>query len=250
MIVLQNMGGIAPMLTPAALSDNLAQAANNLVLYKGGVTPLKGATSITTLAKQGNKKSIYRFGIGADETKYWFSWTTPVNVVKGPIAGDTSERTYFTGDGVPKKTDFTLATSGGTTYPVAAYNLGVPAPTSAPILTQVSDTGPAVQESRAYVYTHVTAWGEESSPSLAAIGVADSTHVLQLSGFAKIPTGQYNIVTRRIYRSVTSSSGTNYYWVGDISSSTDVFVDNVAATGIAQRARRGSVGRCGVAAGI
>ena len=31
MIVLQNMGGIAPMLTPAALSDNLAQAANNLL---------------------------------------------------------------------------------------------------------------------------------------------------------------------------------------------------------------------------
>ena len=103
MIVLQNMGGIAPMMTPASVSDRLAQTAENLVLYKGGVTPLEDAVTVATPTKSGTKKSIYRFGIGQPETQYWFSWTTDVRVVKGPIASDTTERTYFTGDGTPKK---------------------------------------------------------------------------------------------------------------------------------------------------
>lgn len=234
MIALQGMGGIAPMVMPARLPDNLAQTANSLVLYKGGVAPLKDTTTVVTPSKSGVKKTIYRFGIGQPETQYWFSWTDPVNVVKGPIASDTTERTYFTGDGVPKKTDFSLATGGGTSYPVAAYNLGIPAPTSAPFLTQVSGTGPTVQESRAYVYTNVSAWGEESAPSPASIGTADATNVLQLSGFSAVPTGQYNIVKRYIYRTVTSSTGTNYYWVGEILSSASTFTDSTASTSVGE----------------
>lgn len=234
MIVLQNMGGIAPMITPASLPDGFAQTATNLVLYKGGVAPLKDATTVTTPTKTGVKQSIYRFGIGQPETQYWFSWTTDVRVCKGPIASDTTQRTYFTGDGVPKKTDMSLALSGGTSYPVASYNLGVPAPTVAPALTQVSGTGPTIQESRAYVYTNVTSWGEESAPSPATIGTADSTHVLQLSGFDTVPTGQYSIAQRYIYRTVTSSSGTNYYWVGAIAASATTFTDTTAATGIGE----------------
>lgn len=86
MIILANMGGIAPMMTPASLSDRLAQTAENLVLYKGGVTPLKDAVTVATPTKSGTKKSIYRFGISQPEGQYWFSWTTQVNVVRGPIA--------------------------------------------------------------------------------------------------------------------------------------------------------------------
>lgn len=234
MIVLQNMGGIAPMVTPLELPDRLAQTASNVILYKGGACPLKAPTSVMTPTKSGVKKTIYRFGIGEPETQYWFTWTTPVNVVKGPIASDTTQRTYFTGDGVPKKTDFSLALSGGTSYPIAAYNLGVPAPATAPVLTQISGSGPAIQESRAYVYTNVTAWGEESAPSPAAIGTADSANVLKVSDFEAVPTGQYSVTKRYIYRTVTSSAGTNYYFVGEVSAAATEFTDNVAATGIGE----------------
>lgn len=234
MIVLQNMGGIAPMITPAALSDRLAQTANNLVLYKGGVAPLKAPTTVLTPTKTGVKKTIYRFGIGQPETQYWFAWTTDVRVAKGMIASDSTERTYYTGDGLPKKTDFTLATSGGTDYPMAYYNLKVPAPTVAPILTQVSGSGPTVQESRAYVYTNVTAWGEESAPSPAAIATADASHVVQVEMSDPVPTGSYNWLKRYIYRSVTSSAGTNYYWVGEVAAATTTFVDSTAAANVGE----------------
>ena len=234
MIVLQNMGGIAPVLTPATLPDAMAQTASNLVLYKGGVCPLKDTTTVATPTKSGVKKTIYRFGLDQPETQYWFSWTTDVRVVKGPIASDTTQRTYFTGDGAPKKTDMTLALTGGTSYPMAAYNLGVPAPTAVPTLTQVPGTGPTTQESRAYVYTNVTAWGEESGPSPAAIGTADASHVVKLSNFEAVPTGSYNIAKRYIYRTVTSSSGTNYYWVGEVEASATEFIDNTPVTGIGE----------------
>ena len=235
MIILQNMGGIAPKVTPELLPDNLAQSASNVILHKGGVAPLKTATTVATPTKSGVKKTIYRFGISQPESQYWFSWTTPVNVCRGPIAGDTTERTYFTGDGVPKKTDMTLALSGGSSYPIAAYNLGVPAPTDAPALTNVAGThGPVVSEQRAYVYTNVTSWGEESAPSPAAIGTASSGSVLQLSGFTAVPTGQYDVVKRYIYRSVTSSAGTNYYFVGEITSGTSTFTDDVDVASIGE----------------
>lgn len=234
MIVLQNMGGIAPMITPGGLSDRLAQTAENLVLYKGGVTPLKDAVTVATPTKSGTKKSIYRFGIGQPETQYWFSWTTDVRVAKGPIASDTTERTYFTGDGTPKKTDMTLALQGGTSYPVAAYEMGVPAPTIAPVITTINGSGPATVESRAYVFTNVTAWGEESAPSPAAISAASPGVVPKLTFTDTIPSGQYNITKRYIYRTVTSSAGTNYYWIGEVPIATTEFVDQVPATGIGE----------------
>lgn len=234
MINLANMGGIAPKITPELLPDNMAQLANNAILHRGGVAPLKTPVTVATPTKSGTKKSIYRFGISQPEGQYWFSWTTQVNVARGPIAGDTTERTYFTGDGTPKKTDFSLATMGGTSYPVAAYELGVPAPTIAPILTQISGAGPTVQEQRAYVFTNVTAWGEESGPSPASIASADAGHIIQLNITDTIPSGQYNITKRYIYRTVTSSSGTNYYWIGEIAAGVTSFTDNIDITAIGE----------------
>lgn len=233
MIVLSGMGGIAPKITPELLPNNMAQAASNAILHKGGVAPLKDGLTIATPSKAGAKKTIYRFGKDQPETHYWFTWTNHVHVCRGPVI-ETTERTYYTGDGVPKKTDMSLALSGGTSYPLNAYNLGVPAPTTAPVVWQYGAAGPSVPEQRAYVYTHVTAWGEESAPSPAAIGTADNAHLLTLDSFAPAPGGAYNIVQRYIYRSVTSSSGTNYYFVGAIPITDTSFIDNVDIAGIGE----------------
>ena len=233
-IPMQGMGGISPKITPELLPPNAAQVAKNVRLHNGGVASLKTPTVVATPTRVGSHQTIYRFGKNQPDYQYWFSWSSHVNVARGPIAGDTEERTYYTGDGVPKKTNFPLATQSGTGYPVAYYNLGVPAPTAAPSLTQVATTGPVVTEMRAYVYTNVSAWGEESAPSPATIGEANSGAVLQVYGLSPVPTGSYNITTRRIYRSVTSASGTNYYYVGSIAAGTDSFVDNVDIAAIGE----------------
>lgn len=234
MIAIQNMSGIAPRTTPEMLPDTFAQTALNVLLHNGGVQSLSAPVTVATPTKVGTKKAIYRFGTNEPESQYWFSWTTPVSVARGPIPDDTTERTYFTGDGTPKKTDVSLALQSGTSYPVAAYELGVPAPVTAPFATVVAGTGPTVTEQRAYVFTNVTGWGEESAPSPAAIVSVDSSHNAQLINLDDVPAGQYNITKRYIYRTVSSNSGTNYYWIGEIAAGVTTFTDNVAITAIGE----------------
>ena len=235
-IPMQGMGGISPKITPELLPPNAAQVAKNVRLHNGGVASLKTPTVVATPTRVGSHQTIYRFGKNQPDYQYWFSWSSHVNVARGPIAGDTEERTYYTGDGVPKKTNFPLATQSGTGYPVAYYNLKVPAPTAAPTLSSVAGAGPVVTESRAYVYTNVSAWGEESAPSPATIGDATAATVVQLSNFSAVPTGSYSITQRYIYRSVSASSGTNYYHVGTIAAATTTFTDNVDIAAIGEHA--------------
>ncbi len=143
-ITVNKFSGVSPMTPPRYLSNEAAQTALNCPVWKGSLQPIKGALELTPspLTKSGNIKSIYRYDqTQTNELNHWFHWTTDVDVVQGFIAGDTTERTYFTGDGNPKVTDTTLAlTGGGNLYPIAAYDLGVPVPTSAPTTAKTSST--------------------------------------------------------------------------------------------------------------
>lgn len=67
---------------------------------------------------------------------YWFHWIGDVDVIRGPISGDTSERTYYA-DGVkPKMTYGSLPImGGGTNYPINSYDLGIPAPKNSPVIS-------------------------------------------------------------------------------------------------------------------
>ena len=132
-IQVSKFSGVSPMTPPRYLGNESAQTATNCPIWKGSLQPIKGALALSPspLTKSGNIKSIYRFDQSqTNQLNYWFHWTTDVDVVQGFIAGDTTERTYFTGDGNPKVTNATLSlTGGGNLYPIAAYDIGVPKPT-------------------------------------------------------------------------------------------------------------------------
>lgn len=116
------------------LQPNQAQIASNTRLWTGALEALP-AKSTTKTGVSAQAKSIYRFGQDTPgDADYWLVWNEHVHVVKGPIAGDVTERTYFSGDGYPKVTNNELALSSSP-YPGAAYKLGVPAPTNAPSAT-------------------------------------------------------------------------------------------------------------------
>ena len=73
---------------------------------------------------------------------FWFHWTTLVHAVKAAVGQDTTERTLYTGDGVPKITDSAIATAGGGfDYPNNSYILGVPAPADAATVVAIVNTG-------------------------------------------------------------------------------------------------------------
>lgn len=80
-------------------------------------------------------------GAWTKQNGYWFHWAGDVDVARGPVAGDTTERTYYTDGAQPKMTYSPIAVQSGTDYPVASYNLGIPMPASAPVAAKVTNTG-------------------------------------------------------------------------------------------------------------
>jgi hypothetical protein len=239
-ITLKGFAGKAPRVDPLLLPDNAAQTATNTKLWRGTVQPFRNYSTIVGQTKAGTITSIYRFGKAAPETQYWFHWTTDVNAVRGPVAGDTTERTYFTGDGVPKVTDNARATlGGGTAYPINSYTLGVPKPANTPIATAPATpaTGSDTAESRVYIYTYVSEWGEEGKPSTASNLVsAKIGDTITLTGLSTVPTGSYNMAngTKRIYRAATGNESTAYRFVAEIPVAQTSYNDAVATTSLGE----------------
>jgi|GEM_PF-781628 len=129
--------GQIPAIAPQYLPEGAAQVSHNAVHDNGNLRPLKDTAVVATPAKVGTKKSIHLFA-----KTFWFHWLDEVDVVRAPIPNDTQERTVFTGDGVPKVTDASIATAGGgVLYPNNSYLLGLPAPVSEPTVTVVSVAG-------------------------------------------------------------------------------------------------------------
>ena len=231
---IMGFGGVMPRTNASMLPDNMAQVASNCTLWNKDLRSLKAPLSVVTPHQIGiTIKSIYRIGQEVGETQYWMAWGTDVNVVRGMIAGDTSERTYYTGDGVPKVTNLAMATIGGLGYPVLSYALGIPAPVLAPTCTPGSSTSPV--ETRAYLYTYVSAFGEEGKPSPPTKVVVSESGSVTLSNMSPGPSGNYQIVSKRIYRSqVTSSGSAIYQFVKEIGVAVTSTVDNVAGTNLGE----------------
>lgn len=114
-LVMRNFGGMAPSANPKLLPDGGAAYCRNLDLRYGDFRPLPGAANAATIAAG---STLYKF----ETTGGFITRTAVVNFVRGPIATDTTERTYYTGDGVPQVTDNTGDTR----------QLGVPKPAAAP----------------------------------------------------------------------------------------------------------------------
>ena len=212
---LQQFGGIAPKISERKLPDGAAVTANNVRLESGDLAPLKTHTDISAELRAGVVKSIYQYG------NDWFSWTTDVDAIGSPIARDVYDRVYYTGDGVPKVTSNLIATGVGAD-PQFAYDLGVPAPTVAPNIVTITGEDPDPEnfsddETRFYVYTYVTEYGEEGPPSpVSAVANVLSPDQTVTVGTSNPVSNTQNITAKRIYRTSTSGSFTGFFLVKEI----------------------------------
>lgn len=210
-IAITSFRGELPALTPRLLQPTNAQAARNVNLRKGSLRAEYAPLPVTGIGGVITPSSIYRYPFGNDGQGFWFAWGDgkQVNAAKSPLAKDAWSRVYWTGDGFPKMAPIGVATQGAGPYPSGFYRLGIPAPVSAPLVTEAGNSGtpPATQVNATYIVTYVSAYGEEGPPSPASNiitrwdGAED-----QLVGKINVqlppaPTGPYNIVTKRLYRS-------------------------------------------------
>jgi hypothetical protein len=206
--------GEIPRLIPRLLPDSAAQRATNARLESGGLTPYRKPKFIERITSPAaDVQTIYRNGTT------WLAWDKLVYVAPGPVAAD---RLYVFGDGAPKMI------VAGTTYPLAMTT----PPTALTATPGGSGSGDVF--TRVYVYTEVTGFGEESAPCPVSNQVNwQAGMTVTLSGFRAAPAGR-NITTQRIYRSQTTLSGTELFFIAERAASTANYVDSVPINDFAE----------------
>jgi len=213
-------------INPVMLPDTTGVVSRNQKPGRGDLRAWKLPTTVATVP--GGRQTIYRMGRDVNsDTQYWLSWTSTVNVVRGFDAADTTEQTYYTGDGIPKFTNNIIGLASAP-YPTAYRPMGLPAPTGALTVAGTNSTATSPKtESYYYVYTYVNSAGWESAPSpISAIVTRDNLGSTAISGFTAAPSGNYDIATIRIYRTQGSSTGTDFYFLREIAIGTTSTTDD------------------------
>jgi len=218
--------GIAPGVSPRLLAEQFAQTAENVDFESGRLTPVTSDSDTFTLTNTA-RRSIFFY-----RDTNWLQWNDDgVSVVEGPIPADTLDRLYWTGEDYPRMgTASTIV--AGSSYPNASYRLGVPAPANAPTITKAGTADDTqTPDDVAYVYTFVTAFGEEGPPSPAS-NVLERTNTETITiplPSSDHPNGNYNFGTgakKRIYRSNTGSTNTTFQFVAEVSFATTTYDDS------------------------
>lgn len=226
--------GIKPLLDPHLLQASDAVVADNVQLTSGTIMPLLGTTTLKALTKT-TPKTIWRYGTSSVETEHWLEFAADTDVIASPLPEDIWGRAYWT-DGVKPKYGPSTAILSGSSYPGASYDLGIPAPTEKPLISGTAPAAASKAESRTVVFTYVSAYGEEGPPSPASTVVSlDPEKSATYSNLGSGPSGNYNITTKRIYRSSTVGSAAQFQFVAEIP------VANTSYTDTMQQAQLGEI---------
>jgi hypothetical protein len=222
---LQTFSGQAPKVYARLLPDDMAQVATNCRLDSGRLEPWKSNASSSITFATGSisaaTKSIYKHS-----SSVWIASNSEIDIARSPIAEDPHERIYITGGsaGFPQMT--TAQIVGNSTY----YRLGIPKPadlTSVTLSPSASENiNTEVPQSRSYIFTYVSYYGEEGVNCDAEAAQVVDVHTDQtvILDFPLNPSGAYNLLKKRVYR--TDANGT-YRFVGDAGIATDTFYDAV-----------------------
>jgi hypothetical protein len=227
---LQNFGGMIPAVDPHLLPPNSAEFCENAWVNSGaleGFRTLHRVYTPTTPAVQ----RVFRIPIakvdsGRIPNSYWLEFDTPnVSVIQAPTIGDQFERFYWASDIDRPRYNTKARIAAGS----PALILGVPAPSAAPGVTVSGGTTPV--EARAYVYTWVTQFGEESPPSPPTLvtGNASGTWNITMTAPGGVTTDRA-LDRVRIYRTVSGVSGeTDYFFVAEQAINLTTYADTIAS---------------------
>lgn len=210
---------------PKLLPETACTISRNHKPGRGDLRPWRTPLAVASVPP--DRQTIYRMGRDVNtDTDYWLSWTGVVHAVRGFSTTDTTEQTFYTGDGEPKFTNNVIGLASGP-YPATSRPMGIPAPAVGLTVSGVnSDATTPTMETYYYVYTYVNDLGWESAPSPVSLEVTrDNEGTTVLTGFLPPPSGNYNISTIRIYKTQTGTN-TNFYFLREIAVGTSDTTDN------------------------
>lgn len=224
------MRGEIPRIKDHLLPEEAAAHAFDCEFTHGVLQAMRGNAVTETLPVSPR----YLFGYGDS----WLAWSqaAPIHAMHSPQAQDPYQRVYFTGQGKPKVTAQDMAIGSNGIGPQAAYDLGVPKPSTIPVVLSVDAStgepppdGEAASfddETRFYIQTYVTRFGEEGMPSDPSaellVRKPGSTVTVRVTAPT---TNTHNITHIRLYRTSTSNTDLDYLMVAEVPISQTTVVD-------------------------
>lgn len=177
--------GKVPRASERLIGPNYATEAMNCKITSGRLDFIKGPLLVHTSLIANAIKTIYRHRLQQGGVDNWMVWDRVVDVVKSPNKIDLRGSLYYTGDGEPRMSTYADAIAGAGPYPAAWYVLGVYIGAAPTILNVFGGTAPV--ETRSYIYTFVTQYGEEGPPSLPISTSGNGNGTWQVVGMSAAP---------------------------------------------------------------
>ena len=206
-IKLQKFLGTAPKISSELLPDGAGQIAYNVQLYSGDLLPYPEPYVVDAVPLPGVIQTLFGMRDPDTDLLSWLVWANDVDIVTATDSSDNEQRFYYTGDGGPKVSTFALATTGSEPYPVSAYDLGLPLPTTELTATAVSFTSPT---SASYERDS----GNTAIITTAAAHGLRTGNIVTVRGFTGAVPETFNVTNTRI--TVTSSTTFEYYSSGAV----------------------------------
>lgn len=215
-----NFSGEIPIVSDRLLPLGFAKSAQNCNPETGELRGLRSPSSRGELSDPSPRgltpKRPFKLVENDGSEQFVATATIEGEYLKSPLAGETLGRWYIFEPGLAPRValfdDLLLLGDGD--------DIAFGQPTLAPTLVEnpVGTPSPRLQ-TRVYVYTFVTTWGEESRASPSSSIIVPENGEVTVSGFHDTPSPSisgrsYDKI--RIYRSVTSTEGGQLYFVDEI----------------------------------
>lgn len=222
-IKLEGFAGMIPRMSPRLLPNQAATLARNTKLLNGELRGYRAPRQVADLTYESfTVRRAYRLEYNDQyygEGEHWLNFDSrEVDVVRSPIVNDRYDRYYWAGDGRPKYNTLSRILQGQN-----PYYLGVPAPLTRPTVTPPAGS----DETRTYLVTFVSAFGEESAPSPYRVATGNAgTWVLSNLPTTVTDDAKRAITHKRIYRTVVGNNSALYYLVATIALSDTTYNDD------------------------
>lgn len=215
--------GLMPRYSARLLPNMGATTARNIKLLSGEARGFRLPREVQDLtAESFTVRRAYRIEYEeyGETEETWLAFDSrDVDVVRSPLVNDTHNRYYWAGDGAPKYNPLQRILDAD-----SPLVLGVPPPDTTPVVTP---PGAGSDTVRSYVYTFVSAYGEEGPPSDPSAAQSGAAGTWALSGLDATPTdaANRNITAKRIYRTVPGNAGTAFFFVAEVPLATTTYND-------------------------
>jgi hypothetical protein len=228
-IKLEQFQGLIPRSSPRLLPPMAATIARNTKLLNGEIRGFREPREIANLVPYGVspvRRAVRIVDNSGSEADTWLVFNSQnVDVVRSPIINDLHDRYFWAGDGRPMMNTSARIFNGD-----PGYYLGIPTPTVGPSITPPAGT----DETRAYVYTFLSAYGEEGPPSPPTLATGNAgTWELEDMNTTVPDASNRNIVSKRIYRTVSGGNSTNFFFVAEITLAAADYSDAEPSTTVA-----------------